>query len=419
MSQINIKNKFNDNLFSLENNKIINSLLQKFKTLNFYGSENFSFDDIAINYSIKGIDKIIQFCNLLYKNKTENLIVLCSFETQQLIETSLDFIYGKLNNIENNKIKLFFINDSDSYQVMENKLNYYFFKTKNNNLSILFLDIFVKKNNQSKIKIIYKLIDKLHQKASDFLIKKSIYFIGKNNWYLNFKKFLMTKENILIISDSIHNEYHFFSEIILVLLATQGLNINKIINGYKQVSDSILNEDVYSNLPLNIFLNFYKLVNNNDKLLLNLFLSYDTFLDSFAKLFTYELNKLTYNQNIINDCTYFPENITSTIQPILSFPYLKQIIYLDIKEKYFDYQPSSNIENDDAISHLNYFTLNSLKEISINNFNNYYQSYTESSYSFTLEIQRNTEEALGKLIGILYWTKIFYGIFFDINPFLN
>ncbi|UWV79217.1 hypothetical protein NW072_03985 [Mycoplasmopsis felis] len=93
---------------------------------------------------------------------------------------------------------------------MENKLNYYFFKTKNNNLSILFLDIFVKKNNQSKIKIIYKLIDKLHQKASDFLIKKSIYFIGKNNWYLNFKKFLMTKENILIISDSIHNEYHFF-----------------------------------------------------------------------------------------------------------------------------------------------------------------------------------------------------------------
>ncbi|UWV79216.1 hypothetical protein NW072_03980 [Mycoplasmopsis felis] len=166
-------------------------------------------------------------------------------------------------------------------------------------------------------------------------------------------------------------------------------------------------------------MNFYKLVNNNDKLLLNLFLSYDTFLDSFAKLFTYELNKLTYNQNIINDYTYFPENITSTIQPILSFPYLKQIIYLDIKEKYFDYQPSSNIENDDAISHLNYFTLNSLKEISINNFNNYYQSYTESSYSFTLEIQRNTEEALGKLIGILYWTKIFYGIFFDINPFLN
>ncbi|WAM01488.1 hypothetical protein NWE60_02665 [Mycoplasmopsis felis] len=108
-------------------------------------------------------------------------------------------------------------------------------------------------------------------------------------------------------------------------------------------------------------MNFYKLVNNNDKLLLNLFLSYDTFLDSFAKLFTYELNKLTYNQNIINDYIYFPENITSTIQPILSFPYLKQIIYLDIKEKYFDYQPSSNIENDDAISHLNYFTLNSLR----------------------------------------------------------
>ncbi|VEU69326.1 Uncharacterised protein (plasmid) [Mycoplasmopsis canis] len=62
---------FND---PLKNKEII----EKIRSLNFEGSENLYFDDIAINYSINGIVDIIKYCNNIYKNGVEHLIVWAS-----------------------------------------------------------------------------------------------------------------------------------------------------------------------------------------------------------------------------------------------------------------------------------------------------------------------------------------------------
>ncbi|TDV23278.1 glucose-6-phosphate isomerase [Mycoplasmopsis mustelae] len=394
-------------------------LLQKLKSLNFQGSENLGFDDIAINYSVKGFNDIIAQCDLLYKNNIEYLLVVSSKETELILKAAIKFIFGPNDFNADKKIKLIFINNEDTKINIQKKVHYYFQLSNISYMGVMFLDVFSDNNKEKNIWLVEHILSKFNQQASDFFIKRLIYYIGKKEWFSYLKKYNIPEKNILFVSSSVHNKYSFFSEICLVILATQGVNLTKLIHGYKSVSESLNSDEQYFNKALSLVLhliNFYEL-NTVDKTKLNLFVGYDSFLFELVSVFALHFNLITIKDKVFNDSCIFPENISSIGQPVLSNGLEKILFYFVFDRKYFDYRSSSNVDYDDLLSKFSSFTFDEFNKISLNAFDNYFVSYTDNSKSVRLEIQQNDEEALGELIGILYWAKILYCIYHDSNPF--
>ncbi|WP_223212253.1 hypothetical protein [Mycoplasmopsis canis] len=115
--------------------------------------------------------------------------------TQKLINSCLDFVLGKNNFHNENKIKLHFIDGYDKLTITKQKLDKYFKEDKNNKIAIIFLDGFIELNEGKINQMINLILSKFSEKSSDFLIKKMIYFIGKNEWFQHLKS---TKYQIII-----------------------------------------------------------------------------------------------------------------------------------------------------------------------------------------------------------------------------
>ncbi|EIE41062.1 hypothetical protein MCANUF31_00365 [Mycoplasmopsis canis UF31] len=412
---------WNEEIFNdpLKNKEII----EKIRSLNFEGSENLYFDDIAINYSINGIVDIIKYCNNIYKNGVEHLIVWASQTTQKLINSCLDFVLGKNNFHNENKIKLHFIDGYDKLTITKQKLDKYFKEDKNNKIAIIFLDGFIELNEGKINQMINLILSKFSEKSSDFLIKKMIYFIGKNEWFQHLKKHKIPNNNIFIVSSDINENYSFFSEISLIILATQGINIKKLVDGYKSNSTKVLNHDLYFNsaLKLAFYLNQDISKSKNGKINalrnINLFVSYDSSLNISSNLFSHLYNPLTIKQNTFSDYAFFPTDISKIGQSVLSNKIPKLIIYLTFKQNNFDFQSSSIIDEDDLLSNFEHVTLNQIKNASLNAFNDYLLSFNEATDVLRIDFENQSEEVFGEFISILYWSKIFYGIINNINPF--
>ncbi|MBN4084334.1 hypothetical protein [Mycoplasma sp. CSL10166] len=414
----------NNNL--IINNKIENEdyrdLLNQIKSLNFKGSENLEFDDIAINYSINGIDKIIEYCNLIYSNNVEYLIVWSSKNTELALKSVLNYIFGLYDyNIEK-KVKLLFLNSSDSKEVFKEKVNYYFNFSKGNNLAIMFLDGFNSKDDKDNLFYSNYLLDKFSRQASNFLIKKLIYFVGKSTWLKYIDNFNIPNQNIFIVSEQINKTYNILTEICLIVLATQGVNIIKLINGYKNASKYILTNNLYFNNSLKLALYLNKFSKQEQKMKirkssLNLFIAYDDFLTNLMNLFANNFNQKTLNKNTFNDYAEFPGDISVLGQSILSNNINKLVVYFKIKQKYFDFQLSSNADYNDLLTNFSNLTMQQFNEISYKSFDNYLTSFNDDVTSLCVEIEKNDEESLGELISLLYWSKIFYCVLNDINPF--
>ncbi|MGZ9756175.1 hypothetical protein [Mycoplasma sp. 4423] len=396
------------------------NIISKLKSLNFKGSQHLGFDDIAINYSVKGFNNIINFCNLLYKNNIKYLLVIASKQTQLMLQSALEFIFGKYDFYSDVKIKLIFINNEDTKVNIESKIYAYFHHCDIKHTGIMFLDVFDNINKLKSKWLVELVLSKFNQHASEFFVQKLIYFIGKKEWFANLAKYNIPDSNILFVSSSVHNQFSFFSELYLVLLATQGVNLNKLIHGYKNISESIYANDSYFNKALGMFLhlvNFYNENNTKKDISLNIFVGYDDFLENLSKVFAYHFNMLTVRKKVFNDSCVFSRDISSIGQSILSNGLPKTLFYFVFKRKYFDYQLSSNIDFDDLLSNLSNFTLHAFKNTSLNSFNNYFISYIDDSKSVEIEIANNDEEALGELIGLLYWSKILYAIYYDLDLF--
>ncbi|WP_117275405.1 hypothetical protein [Mycoplasmopsis edwardii] len=398
-------------------------LIEQIKSLNFKGSENLHFDDIAINYSINGISEIVKFCNKIYKNGVEHLIVWASHKTKQSIQACLNFLFGQYDPNAENKIKIYFISGLDELRVTKKKLNKYFQEDVDNKIAIAFLDGFIEASPEKINQIINITLSKFNEKTSRFLIKKLIYFIGKNEWLKYLENHEIPNENIFLISSDIHDKYAFFSEISLVILATQGVNIQKLVEGYKNSVQNIFNYDLYFNSALKLA--WYLSQNDGNirkverhKLShINLFISYDTFLNNSAGLMSYLLNFSTLQKNAFCDFAAFPEDITKVGQAVLSDSISKLIIYLNFQQKEYDFQPTSLISDEDMLSKYEHASLQQINKNSLNAFNDYLLSFNDYVDVLKIDFDRNSEEVFGEFMSILYWSKIFYCIINDLNPF--
>ncbi|WP_223212255.1 hypothetical protein [Mycoplasmopsis canis] len=61
--------------------------------------------------------------------------------------------------------------------------------------------------------------------------------------------------------------------------------------------------------------------------------------------------------------------------------------------------------------------MNQIKNASLNAFNDYLLSFNEATDVLRIDFENQSEEVFGEFISILYWSKIFYGIINNINPF--
>lgn len=420
MSKVNITwNDVNLDSFSNSNKDII----EKIRSLNFIGSENLHFDDIAINYSINGINEIVKFCNMIYKNGVEHLIVWASRNTQNLIQSCLNFVFGQDDFYADEKMKLYFIDGIDELRITKQKLDKYFSLDLNNKMAIVFLDGFIEADEQKIQQIMDLTLSKFNERTSDFLIKKLNYFIGKSEWLKYFIKYQIPKENVFIISSDIHEKFSFFSEICLIILATQGINIHKLVDGYKNNVQNIFSYDLYFNTALKLarFIDQtefnFKTVEKNKLNHINLFVSYDRFLDSTANLLANLFNYSTLRKNVFCDFTSFPSDISKVGQTVLSNKINKLLIYLNFKQKQFDFQTTSLVNEEDLVSKFEHLSFNELKNISYNVFNDFLLSFNNSVDVLKIDFEKNSEEVFGELISILYWAKIFYCIINNIDPF--
>ncbi|VEU69327.1 Glucose-6-phosphate isomerase B (plasmid) [Mycoplasmopsis canis] len=187
-----------------------------------------------------------------------------------------------------------------------------------------------------------------------------------------FEKHKIPNNNIFIVSSDINENYSFFSEISLIILATQGINIKKLVDGYKSNSTKVLNHDLYFNsaLKLAFYLNQDISKSKNGKINalrnINLFVSYDSSLNISSNLFSHLYNPLTIKQNTFSDYAFFPTDISKIGQSVLSNKIPKLIIYLTFKQNNFDFQSSSIIDEDDLLSNFEHVTLNQIKNASLN-----------------------------------------------------
>ncbi|MHA3786045.1 hypothetical protein ACX1M3_01420 [Mycoplasma sp. Z463D] len=417
MSLISINPKYYQEKNTLNQEaKVASETIAKVKSLNFKGSSFLGFDDIALNFKINGIDRIVDFCNKLYRRKTNTLIIWGKKENEIAIRACLQFIFGASDYHQDKKIELVFINEQLPEHIVSKIINHYLNDNKQDNIALLFLDSLGYDDKQQDS--IRNFISKFNYQSSEFLIKNSIYFIGRKNIFSTIDNISIPRENAFFVSNDIHSDYALLSEIGLVLLATQGVNIEKLIAGYTEASKNILNPDVYFNNALKIALYLVE----NDQMnqqggFINQNIAYDLFLDKYVKFFASSLNKATLQQNILNTSTLFPNYIPWQSEDILSGLRNKFVIFWTLKQRFFDYQLSSNIENDDVIDELKSYTINQFNEKSYDVFLNYLTSFNDDVKAVEIAVENNSEEALGELISLCYWSKIFYSIINDFDPF--
>ncbi|QNM93878.1 hypothetical protein H9M94_01220 [Mycoplasma sp. Pen4] len=410
------KNYFQNNAEKEKESNKANEIIEQIKSLNFKGSSFLGFDDIAINFTLNGVDQILSFVDKLYKRNIDILIIWTKKEIQIGIEAALEFIFGKYDYNQDKKIQLVFINEQQTPEYIDKEITYQLNKNQDKNISLLFLDSFG--NNESQKYSIETFISKFNHQASEFLIQKSIYYIGSRKTYTSITNVNVPYENIFFVSDDIHSEYSLVSELSMILLATQGVNIQNMIDGYANMSQKILNPDIYFNVALDLAMVFNANLSKKEHHgVNNIFIAYDVFAKKLAKLFSYMFNKTTLELGVLNSALDFPTQISTYGQTLLTSDDSIFVNFITIKEKLFDYQTSSNLENDDLIDQLKPLTINQFNAESFTTFNNYLTSYNSDLKSIQIEIQNNSEQALGELISLLYWSRIFYCVLNDLDSF--
>lgn len=417
MSKITIKGFDLQNEVYLEKNK---EIIEKVKSLNFLGSEYLNFDDIAINYSINGIDAIIKFCNNIYSNGIKHLIVFASSMTTNLIKSCINFILGKNNYSNHKRIKLHFVDGQKQLYVIKQKLDKYFSEDENNNIAIAFTDGFYELSPQKNSDIVNMIMAKFSERSSFFLIDKLIFFIGKRQWLNYLENHKIPNKNIHIISSSLNETFLFYTEISLILLATQGINIKKLVEGYAKNQYHIFEYDLSLNLSLKLawFFSTSQFEEQHKNLKqLNLFVSYDKNLNFLATSIPSLLNNLLSENNVFCDSANFPSDISKIGQMLLTSKIPKAIIYLTINQNNFDFQPTTDVQYNDLLTGIDYSTIHSLKNLSYQVFNDYLISYNSFVTNLEINFAKQNEETFGEFISIIYWAKIFYGIINKLNPF--
>ncbi|MBD5788942.1 hypothetical protein MSGX11T_02891 [Mycoplasma synoviae GX11-T] len=413
MSNVNIKNNNYDKNYLIENERFLSRQISKIVSLDFDRSENIAFNDIANSFSKKnsGIKHIVNFCDNIYNLNLDYLLILTPSDLKISILACLDFVLGKQDFNEDKKIKFIFIDESESSSSIDEKIDYFFEKVRDNRVGLLFIDEIVK--NEKLKKVGQNLIIKFNKFSSHFIVKKYLFYVGKRSLFSqNYENLNLLKENILFSSEDIHNDYNIFSENVLIFLALKGINISKLIDGYEIEVNKIFFKTSEMPKSLDLAVSLYEARNelfveeDTQKIF---FVAYDDFLINISKLFSIKYQKLLSKYRAFCDYLHFPRQIYSVGQIVLNGAKNIFMIYLTINNKIFDFQFSSNL-NDNYGQDFENYTLNEMKRHSKDVFDNNFLSLNPSSKSIEINLENNKEQTLGELLAILYWSKIFYSM---------
>ncbi|QGZ97845.1 hypothetical protein GE118_03475 [Mycoplasma sp. NEAQ87857] len=373
----------------------------KLSKLAFNDAEFMNFEDIAYNFKLNGIHQIINFCNLFYELKIHTLIIFCSEEIKQSIQSCINFLLmNQINNKSELKIKLIFINQNTSINRFVDVLNSF-----NHKIGLLYLDTLLDLQSNKMYYYNQWIINFLKQEK----ISYEQFYIGKDNKLIHK---LFNEKHILLVSEYFNQNYSIFSEVVLVILATQGINIKKIIDGYVAYTGKN-NRLKYLSYELASFWSKYQINNKT----FNVFASCHHFLNDLSSLFAFLLNKSSLNEHLINTSINLPSDISSLGQYLLDGNHNKIITYLDIKRSYFDFQFSDNVLDDDMLDQWNISTINQYYKYTHEVFNTQLTSFNKDIKSISITCETNNEIYLGALVSIFYFAKIYYCLYNNLHPF--
>ncbi|WP_041594048.1 hypothetical protein [Mycoplasma crocodyli] len=407
-----------------DNTNIQDELIDINKNLlskNIVDFENLEFNDIAFNYSISGITKIINMCKNLQDNCEDRLEELFIFAPSYHINnilSALNFLYGESYQYKKNSIKITFFEHYESSDSLQQKLNYLNSKIKRNYGIIVLGELDKNKYFTSFVK---KVFADVQSSLGPRFLKNNIFIIGKYHTVNLFKNIKINPYNIFVTPDNISDNNAFFTENTLFPLALIGVDILKLVKGYKETSLNSTSIDLENNLALKLASNlFHDLYNFGlDRTHLNIIGSESKRLKNILDIHLFNQNIFNISRDIVSIGFYGNENIHTQGQMLIDGNKNKSIIYFVVDGEDIDYQPSSEVDVVDGFYNLEINSLNKLKNDSYVVFRDYLSSFSANIKILEISLSDYSEETLGNLIALIYYLNIYYACLVGENPFIN
>ncbi|WP_025755531.1 hypothetical protein [Mycoplasmopsis cricetuli] len=411
----NIKFQNDQNLSNIpkEELKIFKKIYEKINNLGFENSRYLTFSDIVENFAISGVGKIIEFVNALYKNNIGQLIVICNSQLALEIEGIIKYILGIGDLYLDHKINITFITENESNKVILEKIKHVFERQKEHKSKIIFTSNIENINHLKNIfKFICLVVSKL--KYSSSISNDLFYYIGPPSDEYSFLYSKLKKQNLFFSSNTFHFNYSAFSSLSLILLATQGINIAKFVKGYTKALKTFKNNDIYKNDALRFAWYLFK---HDFKIFF--FVSVNKETHFLVRSFAYQLNKSKLVKQTWFETFSLPEDIPIITQPLTNSDlYIeKSIMIFNINYLNYDFQFTSDINQEDTLKDHDLNTLLSFTNAMQKNFLNLAVSINSQLKISYLKLENTKDETCGMIIAFIYWTKIFLASLQEKTPF--
>ncbi|UUD36586.1 hypothetical protein NPA08_02035 [Mycoplasmopsis citelli] len=403
----------NKESINFANNELYQKILKQINSLKFENSEYLSFSDIAENFHISGVEKIIKLVNYFYNKEYNSLVIFTNTQVELEFLAIKNFVLSAFDPYEEYKIKCIFINSSDVGSLLIEKLKY-LQSLKDNKSAFIFTDYF---GNSNQINNYFQITRSfLSKNIDEKILKNNLFYIGKFKLSLNDFYTQLNEKNIFFTADDIHDKFVAFSDLTLFLIATQGINIKKFVRGYCK----ILKRFIGNNWQTNDAFKFASFVHFGQFKTIT-FISNFKETEIFSKLFAYEFNTINLGLNCWFDYLNFTDDCAFIAQCIINgnINNTKALINFEISYPNYDFQFTSDINNIDNLSDFDLLTLNDIQKTSQKTLFNYSESMNPDIFWMNLQIENTKEESCAMVIAFLYWSKIFLSLINNQSPFKN
>ncbi|WP_406616119.1 hypothetical protein ACJA25_01715 [Mycoplasmopsis hyopharyngis] len=377
------------------------NLIKRIKIKDVKNFEIFNFHDLASNFNEQILQYLYDFTSMIYEQKIETLIVFANDKTKNNFLSSHNFLTK--NSLDSkNKIEIIFISESETSLVLNEKLQYIKTIMKKKNIGLLFSDF--KKNNNDFLNFAKHLINILQINYGYYNFKKNIFIIGKEKYENQFSFLNIPEKNVLIIPNILPNDFSFFSEINLFLLLIDNVNIEEVLEGYRQGSQEWLNAKLDKNLAFQYAYIVNHLISKNEKnIIVNA--TNQQYLKHSLKTLS-ENRNLLYRGTIFSLDFYYPNDFFTYGQHLIENNSNLILTNFIVENESLDYKISDDIINDDNLKELWSVNLSTINEKSTEITNDILVNIGNNCM-FKIVLEDNSNISLGIFISFIYWSFIF------------
>lgn len=408
MKKINLKTfNFYPDFSNEELRKKSSALIKKIKIKDIDNFEIFNFHDLASNFDEEILKNVYEFGSEIYNQKIEDLIIVGNDKIFSNFNFAHNFLL-KNNLLNDKKINLIFISENDSTVVLNEKIKYIkeIISLKKTGLVLMGF----KKTTNEFFNFVKHLINLLQINIGYFNLHKSIFIIGKETFEEQFSYLKINEKNTLIVPNILPNTYSFFSEPNLFLLLLDNINIEEVLEGYRQGSLEWINNKITENFAFQYAycLNF---LTKEKEIIINLSNKYylKNSLNEISKIRNgfYNGKVISYSFTYPNDIFLIGQHLTENNKNILVSNFI-------VKNENVDYKISDDINNEDNLKEYSSYTINFLSNMSDNIVNDLIVNIG-SIPLIEIEIEDISNISLGIFISFLYWSSIFEKILLNLE----